>query len=714
MLQIIQYQKTGKLSVEELPSPQLQDGAILVRNVASVISAGTERTSVETAQASLLGKAKLRPDLVQQVLKSAKRDGVVATYKKVQNRLDNYKELGYSSAGIVIASSVDTFKPGERVACAGQAYHAEEIAIPKHLATKIPDSISFEEAAFATICSIALQGVRQANVRLGETVTVIGLGLIGLITVQLLKANGCRVIGLDVTKANFDLAIKLGCDTCLLSSDAAVGLIESQTRGYGADASIITASTQSDEPVSLACQFARKKSRIVVVGAVGMHVPRSPFYEKELELAIACSYGPGRYDQNYEMQGVDYPIGYVRWTENRNMEAVLDLMAQGRLDVKPLITHRFPINDALKAYDLVTAKAKGRFVGIVIEYPSLAKDEERTRRIQIKPSTGALSALKETVVGFVGAGNFAQSHLLPHLMRPGIRLKGVVTAKPVNAKSVARKFGFELCTTDPAEILDDPEINTVIIATRHDTHAALVTAGLERKKHVFVEKPLAITREQLDGVAKCIIDTSACALLTGFNRRFSKPLREVRTFFSEVSEPLIITYRVNAGALPDTHWVYDPHQGGRVIGEVCHFIDSLSFLAGAKLKRIQARGLETKIRRELSESVSVDLTFDNGSLASIIYVASGSPALPKEYCEVHGGGRSAVMDDFETVEFLSGAKSSTSRYDGSKGHKEEMAHFLKLVSGVEPPEISFQSMHDTSLATILIHESIRSGGPVEL
>jgi len=711
MLQVIQYQKTGKISVEELPRPTLRPGGVLVQNLFSLISSGTERTSVETAQASLLGKAKSRPDLVRQVLRSAKRDGVVATYRKVQTRLDSYKQLGYSSAGLVVESSVDAFKAGDRVACAGYAHHAEFIVVPKNLVVKIPDSVSYEEAAFATVGAIALQGVRQADVRIGELAAVIGLGLIGLLTVQLLKASGCKVIGLDISKSNFDLARELGCDECTLSTPDFVGVVERFTKGCGTDAVLLTAATRSNEPMELALQFARKRSRVVVVGDVGMRVPRSPFYEKELELKISCSYGPGRYDPEYEENGNDYPIGYVRWTENRNMEAVLDLIAQKKLDVRSLITHKFPIQEALRAYDLILGKVKEKHVGILIEYPRAAIPAgEALRKVEVMRTPRPLIRTPEVVVGFIGAGNFAQAYLLPPLQKLGVRLKGVATLTPAHAKAVAKKFHFEYCSADGEEILKDPEINTVFIATRHDSHASYVCQALKEGKNVFVEKPLAINDQQLEEIRKAY-DTYVerrPALLTGFNRRFSKPFKDIKRFFGERKDPLFITYRVNAGFLPQTHWIHTVEQGGRIVGEACHFIDCMTFLTEGRPVRVYAEALENEDSQRMDrENVSVSIKFSDGSLGNLLYVTNGDNAVAKEYCEVTSGGKTALMMNFEEVHFYEHGKRKKIKYDGSKGHKEEVEHLVAVAMGKEPPALSFESIYDTTLATLKIMQSLK-------
>ena len=468
MKQIIQYQKTGEMKVDELPIPLCREGWVLVKNHFSLISSGTEKTSVETAQASMIGKAKSRPDLVKQVMQNVKKEGFKATYDKVKTRLDSYKELGYSCAGVVIESGVDEFAQGDFVACAGAtANHSEYVLVPKKLCAKVPAGVTMEEASFTTLGAIALQGIRQAELKIGESVAVIGLGLLGLITVQLAKISGCNVIGLDVNDANFDIAHKLGCDKCLLSNDESIEIINNYTKGIGTDAVIITAGTKSNEPVELAINYSRKKSKVVIVGAVGMDIPRSPFYEKELDLRISCSYGPGRYDTNYEEFGIDYPIGYVRWTENRNMQSILELMRSNKLDVKKLITHRIKIEDGLKAYDIITGKENEKYLAVIIEYER--EEELIKRKIEIKEHNAGIRKSGNNNVGFIGAGNFAQSYLLPPLKEGGANFIGVCTSEPVNAKSVGSKFGFEYCTTDYKEIINNDNIDTIFIATRHDS-----------------------------------------------------------------------------------------------------------------------------------------------------------------------------------------------------------------------------------------------------
>lgn len=706
MKQIIQYQKTGEITIEDLPVPVLKKGYLVVKNAYSLISSGTERTSVETAQASMIGKAKSRPDLVKQVMDNVKKDGLIATYNKVQNRLDNYKELGYSTSGVVIESSVENFKPGDRVACGGlTANHSEVISVPKNLAVKIPENVSFEEAGFTTLGSIALQGVRQADVKIGESVAVVGLGLLGLITVQLLKANGCRVIGIDINDANFELAKKLGCDHCCLSGSDSVKIVESFTNGFGTDSVIITAGAKSNEPVELALEYARKKSSIVIVGAVNMNIPRSPFYEKELDFKISCSYGPGRYDKLYEETGIDYPVGYVRWTENRNMSAILGLISTGKLDVKSLATHVFNIENALDAYKIITGEKKEKYIAILISYPENLITE---RKIYSK-KPGAVSEAG-ICVGFIGAGNFAQSNLLPHLAAQKIALEGVCTSTPVNSKSAAGKFGFNFFTTDYKEILQNEKINTVFIASRHDSHGKYVLESIKAGKHIFAEKPLAINFEELENIRESYNPQKH--LLVGFNRRFSAPFRDIKKYLGNNLEPFVITFRVNAGQILKNHWVQAPEQGGRIIGEVCHFADTISFLANSRPVKVFAESIYTDNSSMINhDNVNIVIKYENGSVGNILYLANGSSSQPKEYCEVFAGGKTAVMNNYKEVTFYSGSKKSSKSYNGTKGHKEEVYHFINLLNGKEEAALSPDSIFTTTLLTFKILDSLKSGVP---
>jgi len=685
---------------------------VLVRNVFSLISAGTERTSVETAQASMVQKARMRPDLVRQVLDNVSREGLLATYTKVRDRLDNFKELGYSCAGIVVESAVDDIKEGDRVACAGVGYasHAEIVSVPRNLVVKMPDEVGFDEAAFTTVCAIAMQGVRQADVRVGEQVAVIGLGLIGLITVQLLKASGCRVIGMDVAPRN--LALTLGCDRCVISNHDAVLEVLSFTRGYGADAVVITAATTSNEPVELAIQCARKRGTVVAVGAVGMNIPRSPFYEKEINFRMSCSYGPGRYDPDYEERGNDYPLGFVRWTENRNMEAVLDMMAQRKLNVGALITHRIPVDQSLRAYDIITGKVKESYLGILIQYSDPGEPIALARRVELPTSDRKVSG-RRAALGFIGAGNFTQSMLFPPLMKLGPRMRGVATGKPVNAKNTAKKYQFEFYATDATEIIHDKEINLVFVTSRHDSHARYVTDALRAGKSVFVEKPPALSNQEFDAILDAYSEAKRSGatplLMVGYNRRFSEPVRAIQRLFATRTEPLAMHYRVNAGFTPSTHWMQHPEQGGRFIGEGGHFVDVMQFLCGALPTSVHAVAPTDSARRYNNDNLLVSITFADGSVGTIHYLANGANAVEKEYLEVFGDAKTARMWNFKKVECAVDRKKSTTSFSGDKGHGAEMKALLDgFESGAGSP-ISIASLAATSRVTFAAMESIRTG-----
>lgn len=707
MKQLIQNFKTGELLLEELPAPGLAGSGVRVANAFSLISAGTERGTVQTAQASLLGKARLRPDLVKQVLDNVRREGLGATVDKVRNKLESMKALGYSSAGVVLESSCAAFRPGDRVACAGGGYavHADQVYIPRNLCVAVPEGVPLDQAAFTTLGAIALQGVRQAQVQLGETVVVIGMGLLGLLAGAILRANGCRVIGADVSTANFAAARALGLGDCCPMGELAT-TVERISRGRGADAVILCASTRSNGPVELAGRISRKKGRIVVVGAVGMDLPREPdFYQKELELKLSCSYGPGRYDPSYEEGGQDYPAAYVRWTEGRNMEAFLDLLAAG-LDLGPLISHRFTIDRALAAYDIVLGKTPEAHIGILLEYPESA----RASGSGLRPLRGAAPAVSQGRPGiaFLGAGSFAQGYLLPNVVKHGSRpLKAVVTATGISARTVAGKFGFERFGTDAAEALADPGVDTVFIATRHDLHAPLVLQALEAGKHVFVEKPLCLTAGELAAISARIGLGGAPRLLVGFNRRFAPLLGRLQAFLPQ-GEPRVIHYRVNAGMIPATSWIQDPAiGGGRIMGELCHFIDTCGALAGSPLHSLNAVALPNGGRWH-DDNLCVTLVYGNGSLATIHYLANGSSRMAKERIEVFSGGRSAVLDDFSRLDLYS-SRPESHKAAQDKGHAAEVAAFLDSLGG-GPAPIPFDSLRETTAATLLVKRALAVGG----
>ena len=711
MKQVIQNFKTGELSVAEVPAPSLANGFVLVNNHYSLISAGTERSTVTTAQASFIGKAKQRPDLVKQVLESFRKDGFSETLKRVRTKLETLKELGYSSAGTVLAS-LDTqgrFQPGDRVACGGGGYasHAGVIAVPQNLIVKVPEAVGLDAAAFTTLGAIAMQGVRQANPRLGEFVCVIGLGLLGQITAQILRANGCQVFGVDTSESMVELAAKHSCHAARTRPDAGLEpAFAAFTGGRGFDSVIITAATQSTDPIELATAILRQKGAIVIVGAVPMNIPREPyFYKKELELKISCSYGPGRYDTTYEEQGHDYPYSYVRWTENRNMEAFVKLLENRSLDVQPLITHTFEIDDAEKAYDIVTGKTQERHLGILLKY-----SEDQGWQSPRMPSRAGDGAPSKPCIGFIGAGSFAQKFLIPYAAQEA-ELRFVVTTRGVTAKSVGEKFRFRSYSTDAQQILTDGPINTVFIATRHDTHAGFAVAALEAGKNVFVEKPLAIQRAELARVVEIASNRSDCRLMVGYNRRFSPLARQAKEIFAGVSAPLLINYRVNAGFLPKDHWTQTEQGGGRILGEVCHFVDLMQFLTGSEPANVYAISVAANnAQMPDQDNVTISLRFHDGSVGQITYLACGDKSLSKERIEVFGGGQSFIIDDFKVGEHYSGGSRRTLKTPG-KGHKEEVEAFLLAVRKGGTNPISLRSLALTSLTTFGILDSLRTGLP---
>jgi predicted dehydrogenase/threonine dehydrogenase-like Zn-dependent dehydrogenase len=721
MKAIIQNYRSGELAVTELPPPKLRPGGILVHNAASLVSAGTERLMVELAQKNLLGKARERPDLVQQVLEKARRDGIVTTIEAVRRRLDTPTPLGYSCAGTVIGvgEGVEYFQLGDRVACAGAGYasHAEVIFVPKNLAVQLPDGVDFESAAFTTLGAIALQGLRLAEIELGDIVVVIGLGLVGLLTVQLAKAAGCLVLGMDIQANRAELAHKIGANAVATDAETLQALVQRLSSAHGADAVLITAATKSNDPIALAGQVARDRATVVAVGAVGMDVPRKIYFKKELTLRVSRSYGPGRYDTDYEEKGRDYPIAYVRWTENRNMQAFVQQVAEGKVTVKALITHRFAIAQASKAYDLITNQTGESFLGILLSYP---EEPNLSAKVLLKEASSqshaAISPAQSVKVGLIGAGSFATGTLLPAMQKVnGIELVGVCTATGVSAQHVAQKFGFHYATTDEKQILDDPEVNTVVIATRHHLHARQVIAALKAGKHVFCEKPLALNEEELREIVETYQKSPANRLMVGFNRRFAPMARKLRNFLAQVEEPLVMHYRVNAGYIPPDHWVHDPTEGGgRIIGEVCHFIDFLTFLAGSLPTQVYARALPNNDRYR-DDNLVITLDFANGSLGTITYVANGDKAFPKERVEVFAGGSVAVLDNFRKLELLRDGRRKVlhSRLRQDKGHRGEWEAFVEaLRSG--STSITLDEVVATSLITFRILESLHKEEPANI
>jgi polar amino acid transport system substrate-binding protein len=713
MKQVIQNFRSGVLKVDDVPQTICRSGGILVHNVTSLISAGTEKMVIDLAQKSLVGKAKERPDLVRQVLGKLRRDGVMATLRTVKAKLDAPLALGYSCAGLVaeVGRGAEEFSVGDRVACAGMNYasHAETVFIPKNLAVKIPDSVSFDEAAFVTLGAIALQGVRTAEAKLGDAVAVIGLGLLGQLTVQILKAAGCRVIGIDLEASKVSLAGVHGADIGVLRGDdveAAVARFTAQSPGcLGVDSVIVTAAADTNDPIELAGAIARDRAIVAMVGAVRMDVPRKIYYEKELQLRLSRSYGPGRYDAQYEERGVDYPAGYVRWTERRNMQEFLRLLATKAVKLDRLITHRFPIAQAGQAYEIITGKTPQNYLGILLIYAE-ADGKRGGNVVDLVASRKAA----DVRLGVIGAGNFAKSVLLPRLAKmKGVSLIGLATATGRTAKAVGEQFGFEVCATDYRELLGRKDINTILIATRHDTHAQMAAEAVQAGKTVYVEKPLAISEEGLNEVAAAVEQMQGrvmAQIMVGFNRRFSSLSSEFKQFFDGAGA-LAITYRVNAGEIPKESWIQQDEGGGRIVGEVCHFVDYLQFLTGADPVEVfayqNASGIDT---------LSIVVKLSDGSIGNINYFATGDRSFPKERVEVYGGGRVAVLDDFRQFEtWRDGKRNVVKRMAQDKGFDRELAAFVEAVQGGGEMPIAWRSLALTTLATLRIEESLRSGKP---
>jgi len=731
MKQVFQDARSAEITVVDVPAPKLLAGCVLVRTAASLVSAGTERASSEFASKNLLQKARMRPDLVREVLSKISRDGLTATVSTVRNRLDQPGALGYSSAGTVVAAGegVTDINPGDRVACAGagHAVHAEFACIPRLLLARIPSAaVTFDEAAFTTLGAVALHGVRNADVKLGDIVSVIGLGLLGQLTVQILKAAGCRVLGMDPSAERSQLALRLGADAVSTSSSGFQDLCMQRSGGLGADAILIAAQTTSNDPVNLAGAVARSRAVVVAVGTVAMDIPRRTFYQKELAFRVSCSYGPGRYDAAYEQKGIDYPIGYVRWTETRNMEAFLTLLADRKLDLQPLITHRFPVAQAHSAYDLITGKIGDPFLGVLIAYPEDADDThaddthaDDTRRVDLTNGEPLVATRQSVRIGILGAGNFATSTLLPAIKQVGgVEMVVVGAASGSHARHAARKFGFRSCTTDEQEILCDPAINTVVIATRHNLHAEQVVAALNSGKHVFCEKPLCLNEAELARIAEAHDSPAAQGdiLMVGFNRRFAPFAVHMKSFLQEVHEPLAIHYRVNAGFLSADHWLNDPQQGGgRILGEVCHFVDFLCFLMESPPVEVETRSLANPGQYS-NDNVVCSLRFADGSLGTISYLANGDKFFSKERIEVFGGGTVAVLEDFRRLELVRGGRKRVLRslLRQDKGHRGEWRAFAAAIQNGSESPIPFPEIVSTMLATFALEESRCLGQPVAI
>jgi len=705
MKQILQNLKSGETLLEDIPCPRVLSGHVLIRTHQTLVSAGTEKMLVDFGKANLLDKARQQPDKVKMVLDKVKTDGLAPTIETVRNKLDQALPMGYCNVGTVleVGSGVSQFKIGDRVASNGK--HAEVVCVPENLCMSIPDSVSDEAAAFTVLGAIALQGIRLVNPTLGETVVVTGLGLIGLVTVQLLKAQGCRVIGIDLDSEKVELAKNLGAETVDLSKgEDPISIAEQYSRGRGVDAVIITASAKSNEIVRQAAHMCRKRGRIVLVGVVGLELSRADFYEKELSFQVSCSYGPGRYDPEYEEAGKDYPLAFVRWTEQRNFEAVLDMIADGKLNTECLVSHRFALERAVEAYELVGGKAPS--LGIILQFPEPTEKSNadlQSRTIQLATVERKSVKTTKAAVGFIGSGNYATAVLIPAFKKADAELMSVASSAGISSVHAGKKFDFASATTDSQAIIDDIDINTVVITTRHNNHAQFVCKALNAGKHVFVEKPLALKREELNKITEAYEEAGsngAPLVMVGFNRRFSPHVKKIKQLMSGVSEPKSFIMTVNAGAIPTGHWTQDKEVGGgRIIGEGCHFIDLLRFLAGAEIVSVQAMmmGAGVTIR---NDKVTITLGFADGSFGTVHYLANGSKAFPKERLEVFCADRVLQLDNFRKLTGFGWpgfSKLKTSKQD--KGQVACAAAFVDAIeSGAESP-IPFKELIEVAHAT---------------
>lgn len=709
MQQLTQQLKSGQMEILEVPFPALTPGSILVRNYYSVISAGTESKTVTDARKGYIAKARSRQKEVKQVIEMIKTNGLVDTYKLVMNKLEAPSALGYSCAGEVIGvgGDVQNIKVGDFVACGGAAaVHADVVAVPKNLCVVLPSGIDLKQAAFATIAAIAIQGIRQADLKFGEIAVVIGLGLIGQITVQILQASGIKAIGIDIDEHQIKQTNELKVLAYNRSQEGLEKIILQETYGFGADAVIITAGSKSTDPINLAGDLSRKKGKVIIVGAVPTGFEREKYYKKELELLMSCSYGPGRYDIQYEEKGIDYPIGHVRWTENRNMQSYIDLLCAGKLQMNKTISHIFTLEQAPEAYNMIIEKSES-YTGILIEY-------EKEKSLNQKVELNNISTKSNVNAGFIGAGNFAQNMLLPRL-KDLCNFTGVATARGNTSRYVADKYKFNYCTNNADEIITDSNTNTIFIATRHNQHAEFVLKGLDAGQNIFVEKPLAMNIEELNEIEKSYLknskDGKSSILMVGYNRRFAPFTKELKKIFKD-EQPKSMNFRINAGAIPKEHWVNDIEiGGGRVIGEACHFIDLAMYIAGSKIKSVMANSI--KDVQNLIDTIIISLTFENGSIANISYFSNGNKSLSKEYYEIFCDGTVVIIDDFCKMNIYGKAhKKEKSKQD--KGHTQELIEFTNAIKNGLASPIPFDELFLSTLVSFKVLESIKENRIIQI
>ncbi|MDD3744269.1 MAG: bi-domain-containing oxidoreductase [Lentimicrobiaceae bacterium] len=712
MKQLTQKLSNGEILVQEVPEPVVGKGMVLVKNHYSLISPGTEGNTATTARKSLIGKAKERPQQVKQVLEVLTQQGPVQTYRTVTKKLEAYSPLGYSSAGEIIAvgEAVTQFKTGDLVACAGVGYanHAEIITVPVNLCVKLPENAKLKAASYNTLGAIALQSIRQADLRLGETCAIIGLGLLGQLTGLMLKASGVNVIGIDVSEQPVKLAQQHFAGLALTRNIPGIeNQIAEYTNGLGVDAVIIAAATTSTDPINFAGTISRKKGKVVILGAVPTGFKREPhWYKKELQLLMSCSYGPGRYDINYEEKGIDYPAAYVRWTEKRNMEAFQQLLASKRIDIGYITTHEMPLEDAPKAYDMIVNKTEP-YIGIVLKYDT-AKPVELNKKITV----GQPKPASKVNIGFIGAGSYAQGNLLPNIPKNNndIVCKGVLTNTGTTSKRVAERFRFEFCTSNENDILENPDINTLFIATRHDSHAEYVIKGLKNGKHIFVEKPLCLTPAELELIINKQSSTNNQQLMVGFNRRFSSLSTALKKHMG--NGPMSMIYRINAGHISADTWIQDMEiGGGRIIGEACHFIDYLTWLNGSLPISVYASALPDTGGH--NDTVNINITFANGSTGVVAYYANGPKSMNKEYIEVFYNGFSGIISNFKELRLFGKTKQKKKLINVDKGQKQMVEQFLQSILDGKSL-IPFEEIVAVTKATFAVLESIKTGQIVKI
>jgi predicted dehydrogenase/threonine dehydrogenase-like Zn-dependent dehydrogenase len=697
--QVLQSLKTGITEVADVPVPRTSRVALLIKTSQTLISAGTERMLVDFGKAGWIEKARQQPDKVKMVLDKIKTDGLKPTLDAVLNKLDQPLPVGYCNVGVVdeVGGGVSEFKAGERVISNGK--HAEAVTVPVNLCAKVPDAVSDEEAAFTVLGAIALQGIRLVKPTLGETIVVTGLGLVGLMTVQLLRANGCRVLGIDFDKEKLQMAKNFGAEVVDLSAGQdPLKISNLYSRDRGVDAVIVTAATKSSEPIHQAALMCRKRGRIVLVGVTGLDLSRDDFFKKELTFQVSASYGPGRYDPNYEEKGQDYPVGFVRWTEQRNFEAVLDMMAAGSLDVKPLISHRFSIDDAENAYELISGDSPS--LGILLEYPGL-KITKESRVVNFKSYPSNSDSTKKSGVSFIGSGNYATSSLIPAFKKSGAKLINVASANGVSGMHAGRKFGFEKTTTDNDSIFQDTKTDAIVITTRHNSHADFVIKAVDSGKHVFVEKPLCLKQEELIEI-KAVYNKSKTKpiIMVGFNRRFSPQIQKIKQLLLGTSGPKSFIFNVNAGHIDEEHWTQDNDVGGgRVVGEACHFIDLLRFLADCPILDWNQNSMNSNSK----DTLSIGLKFEDGSIGAINYFANGPKSLPKERLEIFSQGRALQLDNFRKLKGFSWPGfTKMNLWKQDKGQNECASAFLNAIKGKTPSPIPIEEIFEIAKVSIEI------------